>query len=79
MLDAQYSSAAEIQARDIMFIQRAGRLVTLNQQMALQSCLLWSEEMDQTIADELKQTIQAYSGTLSAPSNGLPQMSTLLP
>lgn len=40
-----------------MFIQRAGRLVTLNQQMALQACLLWSEEMDQTIADELKQTI----------------------
>ncbi|SIT89234.1 hypothetical protein SAMN05421665_2904 [Yoonia rosea] len=62
-----------------MFIQRAGGPVTLNQQMALQSGLLWSEEMDQTIADELKQTIPVYSGTLSALSNGLPQMSTLLP
>ncbi len=79
MLDAQYSSSAEIQARDIMFIQLAGRLVTLNQQMALQACLLWSEGMDQTIADELKQTIQAYNGTLSALSNGLPQMSILPP
>lgn len=79
MLDAQYSSSAEIQARDIMFIQLAGRLVTLNQQMALQACLLWSEGMDQTIADELKQTIQAYNGTLSALRNGLPQMSILPP
>ncbi|KQI73799.1 hypothetical protein AN191_02780 [Loktanella sp. 5RATIMAR09] len=79
MLDAEYSSSAEIQARDIMLIHLAGRLVTLNQQMALQACLLWSEGMDQTIADELKQAIQSYNGTLGALSSGMPQMSILPP
>ncbi|WP_342069161.1 type IV pili methyl-accepting chemotaxis transducer N-terminal domain-containing protein [Yoonia algicola] len=78
-LDAEYSSSAEILARDVMFIQLSGRLVTLNQQMALQACLLWSEGMDQTIAEDLKRTIQAYSGSLNALTNGLPQMSILPP
>jgi len=78
-LDAQYSSSAEIQSRDVMFIQISGRMTSLNQQMALVACQLWSGGMDAERAEVLKRSMQDYQGSLRALTDGLPAMGILPP
>lgn len=78
-LDGQYSSLAEISSRDVMYIQIAGRMTALNQQIALRACELWSGGMDATKADDLKRAITGFENSRLALTNGLEQMSIMPP
>ena len=73
-LDGQYSTSAEISSRDVLLIQLAGRMTTLNQQMALQACQLWSGSNANASGADLQQNIAAYQNTLDALSHGLAQL-----
>jgi len=73
-LDAQYSGSAEILRRDVMFIQVAGRMAALNQQIALEACQLWSGPFDAARAAQLKLTMDQYRNSQLALSAGLPSL-----
>jgi len=78
-LDAQYSGSAEIQMRDVVLIQVAGRMAALHQRAALDACLLWSNGEDAEIAQDLATTMSHYENSLRALLDGLPAMGILPP
>lgn len=78
-LDGQYTSSAEILQRDVMFIQLSGRMAALNQHLALEACILWSEGPDAEVAADMIQTADMYHNSLNALTNGLSAMGILPP
>jgi len=78
-LDGQYSGSAEIQRRDVMFIQVSGRMAALNQRIALQSCILAGQGYDAEIAADLTQSAEIYKNSLWALQNGMDALGILPP
>ena len=79
MLDAEYSTSAEIQKRDVMFIQISGRMAALQQRSVLDACLLASRGMDPEMVENLTLTMGQYQNSLQALTDGLPAMGILPP
>ncbi|WP_165606581.1 type IV pili methyl-accepting chemotaxis transducer N-terminal domain-containing protein [Yoonia litorea] len=78
-LDSQYSGAAEILRRDVMFIQLSGRMAAMNQHLALEACLLASNGADPEVIEDFNRTISNYQNSLHALSHGYDAMGILPP
>jgi hypothetical protein len=78
-LESEYANPVEMVQANLMLLEVSGRMAAMTQRMAYEACRVWSHEGSEELIADLNKTIGSYEASMSALSNGMPQLGILPP